>query len=214
MSNKCLVSNPSQRGFSLLELIFALAVGAMIILFAAGRYQQSKWDRNLVVTQRSVQTLLQALNHYFYLSCNDEKYETLYKQVSVPVLVASGLLPTVDSPLIANPFGQPFVVEIFEVANILNRPIYQLKLTAKYPSITMANSLRQQLGANAGSGAELIWTRLPSSSQADPSSAYWIQSDAFNQGATDGLRAYVKENPNKKLFIGVCNNRGPKPSSP
>jgi prepilin-type N-terminal cleavage/methylation domain-containing protein len=203
---------PSSRGFSLLELLFALAVAALIIVSAVNRYQQSQWEQNLAVTQRSIQTLLQAMNHYFYAYCHSEKQkrEQAYNIVSVGRLLPNTELPT-------NPFGSAFEVSIKLRTNPqLNQPLYELKLTAKYPSVAIANNLRQQLGADTTKQelSELTWTRLPTvSSIADSSSSYWIQEEAFNRDALDGLRTYVEQSrglpsdPWTPQYIDVCDNR-------
>ncbi|MFU8797383.1 MAG: type II secretion system protein [Gammaproteobacteria bacterium] len=189
-----------EAGFSLIELLFVLAIAAMIILFAANRYQQFRFDQNLAVTQRSVQTLLHALNHYFYQHCREDTYKNNFQDDKVATL-----LTQYNKDLIANPFGFPFEVKIIELTlSGQGKPRYQLELSADYPSMDIAAMLKQLLGAEfADIGIprqRLVWRRLPTLSKADSSAAYWIQTEAFNQEAHETLRR------RGGFSLGVCDN--------
>jgi type II secretory pathway pseudopilin PulG len=198
-----------EKGITLLELLFVLAVAALIIVFAAARYQQSQWEHKVAVTQRSVQVLLQSLNDYFYRWCSDPAYKVKY--TGSPPSDWGREPPPPDPKLIINPFGQAFEVEVVDLKpTALNQPLYQVKLSARYPSTAVAESLRQQLGAEFSTPGipsdTLIWTRLPALSTADSSSVFWSQNEAFNRSAIEGLRTAQRGNPSIP-YIGVCDNR-------
>jgi prepilin-type N-terminal cleavage/methylation domain-containing protein len=155
-----------QQGNSLLELILAVAIAAVLLTMAlrlAIWNSVYKQEKNLAQVQEYVAELLAGLNAYYYATCQTSPEPEI---LSCNRLVVAGGITQKQCDAINNnrPWGVSFTMNILEP--VTNPPFFQLQVQGTFGNYSGdMNKLAALLNADAYVGdQQLTWTRLPNNS--------------------------------------------------
>lgn len=163
-----------QKGASLLEILLALTIVCIILIMSFRYYENYKIAGEVGRLQSSVAQLMDALNQYYYINCQqgNESGVTLQK------LKDAGLL----NNYIVNPWGN------FTVAIQNNNLIVTAVFSRDFELIPFINgALNGTRGTDVKTLNAVIWTRLPSYSTGDLFMYPGRQVTVMNKGLSSKL---------------------------
>lgn len=168
-----------QRGVTLLELLFVLALTAVIIIAGLNQYQNMREDAKYDQVKSHVDLLLQAINAHYYITCVNvpEGIPPEIDWISSPYnALNTGDVPLVpNANAIYNPFGSNYRVKYGPISGELNKPVrIVLTLEADFSQLTPTQLLeaKTRWQASTISGSSLTWVRLPS--QVKNAAGLWV----------------------------------------
>lgn len=137
--------NPRQQGFTLLEVVTALAVLSLIAIGGIRASESYYRDADYRLLERNAMLVMSALNGYYDMQCSNISFNPA---PSIDQLVGLGLLE--NSTYAENPFGPELTVNIDKI----------LMVKARVSGVS-ASRLYATVAATRYSGGELVWESAP-----------------------------------------------------
>lgn len=174
-----------QRGGSLLELLLVLAIACIILVMSYRYFENYKRSENVARLQSSVAQLMDALNNYYFIHCQQGDIQ----DVTIKKLQDAALLPN-D---LVNPWGS-FTVAI-ENHNLIVGAVF----TRQQELIPfVSGAMNGTLGDEVKTLNAITWTRLPSYSTGDLFMYPGRQVTIMNKGLSSKLWVLKSE---LKIFV-------------
>jgi len=143
-----------EQGVSILEILLVLVIASIVVVMSVRYIENYKRSENIARLQSGVGQVMDALNEYYFINCNQSDF----KDVSLQKLKDAGLLPN-D---VINPWGD--ITVSIENHNLNVTAIFiQEQELVPFVSSAMNGSVGDEMQTlNA-----ITWSRLPSQSTGD-----------------------------------------------
>lgn len=188
----------SSRGVSLLELMFVLAIMAIVALGGIRQYQRHILKRDILSVKNSVQILTFALNNYYLANCGNLTRQLLILE---PNILVPNYLPNLDN--ISNPLSNlganAYTLTINTMSQTPETP-WKLAVNAHFAGVSDVNfsayTVRLNPSTSDLASKTMSWEFLPGVDSTSVQSAMKASVDAFSVQQRPGKNQSAPSNTN------------------